>query len=202
MSQSAMPLYPKISSIYNKIMQLAIAIVFIVTLMNIWIENVAKDHQEIKDHFNYISDQYIHQVNVGTQVLLEKGDGKSIQRYLDKLALEPFVDSIYYYDETGQLSAKSGNQVNVKTLYGMEPHSRNRSQLFVPFMSEIRTDKVLGYIRIDMNKQAVVSALVAENKDRQQLIRVMLIIAGLAGFFLTRGLSRFSRQGFRIAASN
>ncbi|WP_286262955.1 AhpA/YtjB family protein [Thalassotalea atypica] len=200
MSQTAMPLYPKISSIYNKIMQLAIAIIFIVTLMNIWIDNVAKDHQEVKDHFNFISDQYIQQVKVGVQVLLEQGDNKGVQRFLDKLAQEPFVDSVYLYDESGQLNAKAGNQASIKALYGIALNTRNRSQNFVPFMSEIRAQAVQGYVRIDMNKEAVISALVTENSDRQQLIRIMLIMAGLAGFFLTRGLSRFSRQGFRIAA--
>ncbi len=197
MSQTALPLYPKISSIYNKIMQLAIAIIFIIVLMNIWIENVQKDKQVVDAHFNYISDQYIHQINISLTVLLDKNRYSEIKQYLDSLAKESLITSVFLYDVTGQTIAQAGKPVSIKSLYGLEPSTRNVSSEAVPFVSELRTDKVLGYVRINVIKNAIVEKLHKENQDQQQLVRIMLMMAGVAGFFLTRGLSRFSRQGFR-----
>lgn len=199
MTQTALPLYPKISSIYNKIMQLAIAIVFIIILMNIWIENVQKDQQVVNAHFNQISDQYIQQLNMGLSVFLENGKQQDVETFINKLVSESHITSIFLYDVTGQTLAQAGEEVSIKSLYGLEPNTRDLSRQLVPFVAEIRTDKVLGYVRINILKSAIVDVLNKENHDQQQLVRMMLMMAGLVGFFLTRGLSRFSRQGYRIA---
>ena len=45
MTQTEQPLYPKLSSIYNKIMQLAIAIAFIIVLMNLWLYSQTMNKQ-------------------------------------------------------------------------------------------------------------------------------------------------------------
>ncbi len=198
MTQTAMPLYPKISSIYNKIMQLAIAIVFIIVLMNIWIENVQRDQQVVNQHFKQVGDNYIHQTNISLRVLLAAGNRENIQVYLDNLVDEPYIASVLLYDETGQLTAQAGDQRTVVELFGLAPNTLNIAENTVPFVSEIRAQKVLGYVRVNMVKAQLVQQLNQENNDQQQLVRIMLIMAGLAGFFLTRGLSRFSRQGFRV----
>ncbi len=202
MTQTAQPLYPKISSIYNKIMQLAIAIVFIVILMNIWLENVHKDRTSLNQHFNKVSDQYIGQIRSALEVLMVKGDKKSLEAYVKELAEHQVLDSVYLYDESGQLLVESGNASTVKALYGVAPNTLNESGVLVPFVTEIRTEEVIGFVRINMLKSEVVAVLEKQNKDKQQLVRFMLILAGIAGFFLTRGLSRFSRQGFRVAPAN
>lgn len=199
MTQTALPLYPKISSIYNKIMQLAIAIVFIIVLMNIWIENVQKDQQVVNAHFHQMGNQYIHQLNMGLSVFLQNGNHKGVEKFITTLAEEPHITSIFLYDSSGQALAQAGEEVSIKSLYGLEPNTENLSGQLVPFVAEIRTDKVLGYVRINLIKGNIVDALSKENSDQQRLVRMMLMMAGLAGFFLTRGLSRFSRQGFRVA---
>ena len=72
MTQPEQPLYPKLSSIYNKIMQLAIAIAFIVVLMNLWIYSQTKNKQSIEQHFFEVGQQYLHQATSGLSVLISK----------------------------------------------------------------------------------------------------------------------------------
>lgn len=202
MTQTALPLYPKISSIYNKIMQLAIAIIFIVILMNIWIEGVAKDQQVVEQHFNFIGDQYLLQASTTMKTMLKDRNRQNMEQYLNELAQSELVHSLFVYDVDGQLIAQGGVKKTVKALYGIEHNTLNVGKNVVPFVTEIRQQEVLGYIRINLRKAEVVHQLEQENFKQQQLVRVMLIMAGCAGFFLTRGLSRFSRQGFRVAPTS
>jgi len=56
---------------------------------------------------------------------------------------------------------------------------------------------VIGYVRVTVKKNYFIDDLNTTNYDNHALIRLMMIIAVCIGFLLTRGLNRFSRQGFR-----
>jgi membrane protein len=202
MKQSETSLYLKTSSIYNKIMQLAIAIVFIILLMNMWIAGGVNDKALISDYFYDISNQYLNQAGSGLQILLVNSENELIQQTVDELAKMKFVKSVHLYDETGQVlffsSSESVASDSINDLYGISPYKDNTSAKFVPFVQEIRTDKLLGYLRFTIEKEQLSDVLNEASDQRQQLLRVMLILAGLVGFLLTRGFNRFSRQGYRI----
>lgn len=210
------PLYPKLSSIYNKILQLVSAILLIVVLMTIWMSSVAKNKQVIQQHFEQTAKQFLQQAIAGTATLLEqelvnsskKVRNALLQNYFNKMAEADFVRDIHFYDETGQriLSSmhKNYSPASIKILFGIEQTQKNldKSAQYVPFISEIRHEKLSGYLRITIEKSLLISALEQDSYDRQGLFRVLLIIAGLIGFLLTRGLNRFSRQGFRIPVAS
>jgi membrane protein len=68
----------------------------------------------------------------------------------------------------------------------------------VPFVSEIRKERLIGYVRLTLDKNYLTTKLLKNNDQQFTLLRLMMIIAGVVGFLLTRGLNRFSRQGFRL----
>lgn len=207
-----LPLYPKLSSIYNKILQLVSAILLMLVLMSIWVSNGEKNQQIINQHFKQTGQQFLQQAIAGTSTLLAQSasasDNKSrnalLQTYLNKMAEADFVRYIHLYDETGQLilstAHESYSSASIKTLYGIEKarKSLDKSEQYVPYVGEIRQDKLSGYVRITLERSLLVSALEQENNDSQATFRILLILAGLIGFLLTRGLNRFSRQGFRM----
>jgi len=197
MTQIEQPLYPKVSSIYNKIMQLAIAIFIIIILMNLWLFSNERNQQTINQHFNDISQQYLKQTVSGITVLLPDSK-KNIQRYIDELTANDWLKDISLYDKTGQLIFSSNNQISMNDLFGRSALKADRSDKFVPFVVEIRDDEVKGYVRITIVKKSLISALELSGKQNFDLFRLMLILAGVVGFLLTRGLNRFSRQGFRV----
>ena len=202
MTQSELPLYPKISSIYNKILQLAIAIMLIVVLMDILLGNYLTNEQVISVHFSESSNKYIEQAAQSTKLLMTSGKKSQINAHIEQLSTPDFVKNVFLYDETGQLMSQSGDNININELFGIGidvgEYSENTSHLFHPFVTEIRGDKLHGYLRMTLIKEPLVATLQQSNKNTQELSRVMLIMAGCIGFFLTRGLSRFSRQGFRV----
>jgi len=194
----SVPLYPKLSSIYNKIMQLAIAIAFIVLLMNLWLFNYNENKQTINDHFYYVGQQYLKQNTLALSVAITQ-DKKQLQKYVDNLSQVDWLKDMHIYDVSGQLIASSRSHYSIKDLYGISPHKIDKSVEYIPFISEIRTDELHGYARITIEKKYLTDTLLNSSNEQYSWLRLMLLIAGIVGFLLTRGLNRFSRQGFRLS---
>ena len=197
MKQSEQPLYPKISSIYNKILQLAIAIVFIIVLMNFWLDISTRGEVSIEQHFTHIGDEYLNQASVAVLTLLKAKNKDELQLYIEQLALSPVITSVSIYDNHGQLVTRSASAETINELFGISLLKSNRSLAYVPFVRELRNETLHGYLRISIEKAYLTEQLKKMNNDRQELLRLMLIMAGIVGFLLTRGFSRFSRQGYR-----
>lgn len=212
MKQSEQPLYPKLSSIYNKILQLFGAILLIVLLMTLWVSTAEKSEQVLSHHFEQTAEKFLQQAIAGVSVLFvekktsqgKKSRDAQLQYYLNNLAEADFIKQIHLYDATGLLlltSASGGEaSASIKLLYGIDEsiQTLDKSNMYSPFISEIRTDELVGYLRITIEKSYLTASIATYNDDTQTLYRFLLIIAGVVGFLLTRGLNRFSRQGFRI----
>jgi membrane protein len=202
MTQIAQPLYPKLSPIYNKIMQLVIAIAFIVILMNLWIYSQTQNKQSIEQQFYDVGQQYLQQASAGLSVLAPEVKTKEsrqiLQNYVDELQKVDVVQEIHLYDVSGQLIISSQNAKSVKVLFGIFDNKLDKSRYSVPFVSEVRKDVLVGYVRLTLDKHYLTSKLLKNNDEQFTLLRLMMIIAGVVGFLLTRGLNRFSRQGFRL----
>jgi membrane protein len=226
MKQAEQPLYPKLSSIYNKILQLASAILLIIVLMSILQASSGKNSDNLSAHFNYIAKQQLQQAIAGVAVILEQNyDNKKdrenfLRRYLDGLTKVNFVQQAHLYDASGALLVssvsvekdKQGNALtlakakSINDLYGISPHQRNLTDTFTPFVEEIRhteqsSYKLHGYLRFTIEQSYLIDILAKADEDQQSLQRLMLLLAGVVGFLLTRGLNRFSRRGYRLNQS-
>ena len=227
MKQAEQPLYPKLSSIYNKILQLASAISLIIVLISILQSTGVKNSNNLTEHFNFIAKQQLHQAIVGVTVLLEQKHKNNIekkdllQRYLDGLAKINFVKQAHLYDATGMLLVastsveidKRGNEIarpkakSINDLYGISPHQRNLTDKLTPFVDEVRHSdtssyELHGYLRFTIEPSYLTNILAQADEEQQSLQRLMLLVAGVVGFLLTRGLNRFSRRGYRLASES
>jgi Uncharacterized membrane protein affecting hemolysin expression len=209
MKQSEQPLYPKLSSIYNKILQLVSAVLLILVLMSIWLSSTQKNERVVTSHFKQVGDKFLQQTIAGVSALQLVGSNKKnnaalLQAYLNKIADADFIKYVHLYDETGQLllqnESTQQSRSTVKALYGIDENYKtlDKSKQYVPFVSEIRTNELTGFLRLTIEKSYLTQQLSQENNDKQGLFRLSLILAGLVGFLLTRGLNRYSRQGFRM----
>ena len=225
MKQAEQPLYPKLSSIYNKILQLASAILLIIVLMSLWQSTGKRNADNLTAHFNYIAKQQLQQAIAGVVVILEQSHRSKIeknsflQQYLNGLTKVNFVKQAHLYDATGLLLVssasrekdKQGNELaplktkSINDLYGISPHQRNVTETLTPFVEEIRHSdssdyNLHGYLRFTIEQSYLTDALAQADKEQQALQRLMLLLAGLVGFLLTRGLNRFSRRGYRLGS--
>ena len=222
MKQTQQPLYPKLSSIYNKILQLASAILLIVVLMAMWQATAVKNRLNLAEHFNYIAKQQLQQAIVGTAVIFKqkyksnKQRKKVLQDYLNGLSRVDFVKQVHLYDVTGALIVSSQTYDNgsdkydqsISDLYGISVQQVDLSSRYIPFVAEIRDEssadkslanrELFGYLRITVEKTYLIDILAKADDEQQTLFRLMLLLAGSVGFLLTRGLNRFSRRGYRL----
>ncbi|MGV2870964.1 AhpA/YtjB family protein [Colwellia sp. E150_009] len=214
MNKLEQPLYPKLSSIYNKILQLVSAILLMIMLMVFLVANTEKSSQVLEEHFKQVADKILQQTMSGVQVLLSENSSSisnkdreaQLQSYLNIIANADYIKQAHLYDETGLLMLESelGGEASssIKLLYGIDKNVKtlDKSKQYVPFIKEIRHEKLLGYIRITIEKSYLTSELAKNSYESQTLYRLLLIVAGLIGFLLTRGVNRFSRQGYRVPA--
>jgi len=198
MTQKELPLYPKISSIYNKIMQLAIAIIIIVILMNMWFYSYGKNQQALNEHFRFMSKEHLSQIVTSVNFMLTS-ERSNLQQYVEEVSAKPWIKDLSFYDATGQLMVSSAEQGSIKDLYGLSLYKVDRSNQFTPFIQEIRSkDKLIGYMRLTVENKGLTNELAKTNREHLDLARLMMILGGVVGFLLTRGLNRFSRQGLRL----
>jgi len=216
MNKSEQPLYPKLSSIYNKIMQLVSAILLIVILMIFLVSTAEKNEQALEKHFEQVAEKFLQQGVAGISSLLtekksiisKKKYNALLQSYLNNLAKADFIRQIHLYDNTGMLLFKSESSgeasESIKLLYGIDESikTRDKSKKYVPFIKEIRNESLTGYLRVTIEKSYLTSELAKNNDDSQTFSRFLLIAAGFIGFLLTRGLNRFSRQGYRAPSAD
>jgi membrane protein len=223
MKQAEQPLYPKSSSIYNKIMQLASAILIIIVLMSMWQATDVKNRNDLAEHFSYIAKQQLKQAAIGAETLLEQEYGskalanKALQIFINRLSETDYIKQVHVYDKSGLLIVASqlpqADKVNAKDtehqsysdqaksineLYGLAVNQKNISDYAIPFVQEIRGTELFGYIRFTIEKYYLTHDLAKADEDQQALLRLMLLLAGVVGFLLTRGLNRFSRRGYRL----
>ncbi len=198
MKPTNLPLYPKLSSIYNKIMQLAIAIVLIIVVLNLWLVSSNQSKKTIDEHFYTLGDQHIDQAILSVKTLQLLDNKEDLDFFIAGLTETDWVHEIRIYNETGLIVAGSDTNRSMKDLYGITVNKKNKSDELVPFIKEIRTNELNGFIRITMKKSIFIDDLHKTSDDNHGLLRLMMLIAIVIGFFLTRGLNRFSRQGYRL----
>ena len=196
MTQPELPLYPKLSSIYNKIMQLAIAIFLIIVLMNMWISTHNNMKQSIEQQFVYIAEQYLEQTVNGVSIFVNN-DRQALQKFINAMGKNEWVEDVLVYDKTGVAIATNDKPASINDLFGISVYQQNVSSESVSFVKEINQEGFLGYVRITLARKAYVSTLNQASQDHYDLLRLMMMMAGFVGFLLTRGLNRFSRQGYR-----
>ena len=196
MKQTEQPLYPKLSPIYNKILQLAAAILLIVFLMNFWVNSRDEQQVQIQAHADKVGQLYLAQAATSAMPYLSKKQSQ-LQQYTDSLVQQPLVKSVHIYDVTGQAIASSEQAESINDLFGISLNKINQTQAITPFVQELRSDKLHGYIRLSLHRSILADELSSNSRSQYDMMRLLMIVAGVIGFLLTRGLNRFSRQGYR-----
>lgn len=198
MDTSNLHLYPKLSPIYNKLIQLAIAIVLIIVLLNLWVNSNNQSKKTIHNHLYTLAEQHLEQAISGVLFLELINDPDELTKYVNSVANAKWVYDAHVYDATGKALAVSSSNASIKDIYGITLNKTNKSDEYIPFIQEIRTDELIGFMRITVKKSYFVDDLYNTNYDNHATIRLIIVMSVFIGFLLTRGLNRFSRQGFRL----
>jgi len=195
MSQSPSLFFPKTIYVYNKITYLAIALIGIIILIDTWVSTNAIDKNKIESHFNEISYQFVQQASNGIKMFLVNSERRLLPKYINSIAESPLVKSIHLYDQSGQLIVSAVNEENnaelsMNDLYGLSIGREDISYEYIPFVTEIRTDTLQGYLRITLARSYIKKGLVTTSNDRHKRIAMMIVMAFIIGFLLKKVFSR------------
>jgi membrane protein len=196
MKHYELSLYPKLSPIYNKIIQLISAILLLLVVLYLWVLANERHQQTLNQHFHFISEQYLSQVAQGVYVFHDNKD--NLTTFIDQIANKDWIKDISYYDKTGQIIYQSDQQDSINDLFGLSSVKTNRSIQYVPFIQELRENELEGYIRLTVERNLLIKELNVAGNNQYHSLGIMLLMAGVIGFLLTRGFNRFSRQGYRV----
>ena len=191
-------IYPQVTSIYNKLMQIGVAIILLLMILHLSVTGVSDSEDGLDKHINEVSTQFLQQAVNSAAVILNTGNKKQTRQFVESLANSDLVLSARLYDKNGQVIAESELATPVKELYGIEGGGADESGQYSPFIAEIRNDKLVGYLRLTLVEDNLTKTLEKQIRGQFELFRIMLLVAVLAGFLFTRGFSRFSRQGLRL----
>ena len=194
MPQSQPHFYPKTIYVYNKITYLAIALIGVIILIDSWLSTNAIDKNKIETHFSEISYQFVDQASNGIKMFLMNNERELLPKYIQSIAASSLVKSIHLYDQSGQLivsavTTDNEAELSINDLYGISLERENISREYIPFVREIRTDDLQGYVRITVDKSYVSKGLLTTSNDRHRRFAMMIIIAFMVSFLLTKTFS-------------
>ncbi len=162
--------------------------------------NAEKSNQVLQQHFEQVAEKFLQQTAAGISVLLTENkssiDKKTrniqLQSYLNNLAKTDFIKQIHLYDKTGSLLLKSESSgeasASIKLLYGIDESLKtlDKSKQYVPFIQELRTEKLVGYVRLTVEKYHLTSAISKNSDESQTLSRLLLIIAVIPRYIILK----------------
>ena len=204
MKRIELPLYLKLSTIYNKILQLTIVIVLMLIVLNIHFISSQKSAENIHEYFQQVGQLQLKQLSNSAAVTLELGDRKALTLLADQVSNQAFIRDVTFYDPTGQVIAKSSQAKTNSLTNGqseLEPkeEAEIQQQQTTHFIGEIRTTQLLGYVGMSLHDGQIKKPLTKTMTDLFEQSRLLLILAGIIGVLLARSLSKKRLDRFQTS---
>lgn len=197
------PLYLKLSTIYNKILQLTIAVVLVLIIVNVNLISQQNAEQGIQRHYQNIGELQIKQLADSALSHIEKSDRKGLQAVANQVSGQEYVDEVSFFDETGQLIVSSGPALTMKarTTQAMSEPSFNDEQgskqaeilrQQTSFITEIRGDKLYGYAKLTLNDNPIKSPFKNTTSNQYDQTNMLIILAFIVGLIISRLLAKLT----------
>ncbi|MDN3653852.1 AhpA/YtjB family protein [Thalassotalea ponticola] len=201
MDVSKQIIYPKVTPVYVKLLQIGVAVILFFMILNLSVMSVGDSDRALKQHFDTVAKQQLAQAINSSKVILDSDPGQ-LQSFVNALVQNDFIEQAIIYDKRGDIVASSASNADqhstINELFGVTGNDSFKADSYVPFIDEIRTPELRGYLRLNIVKSTVVEGIQQQVSQQFELYRLMLLTALVTGFLLTRGLSRFSRHGIRL----
>ncbi|GLX81358.1 hypothetical protein [Thalassotalea eurytherma] len=191
MKRIELPLYLKLSTIYNKILQLTIVIVLMLVVLNIHFISSQKSAENIHEYYQQVGQLQLQQLSNSAAITLEQGDRKALSRLAEQVSQQAFIRKVTFYDPTGQVIAKSSLANTRDELNTQLTENVDEAQLKAThFIGEIRTTQLLGYVGISLHDEHIKMPLTNSINHLFEQSRLLFILAGIIGVLLARSLSK------------
>ncbi|MBR9726485.1 AhpA/YtjB family protein [Shewanella intestini] len=180
---------------FSRLLQVALAIALIWGLSHLWQTNLKNGQQLIQSQTEIMARLLAQQVSTSAAPAMYLQNDEQLQWLANTLTQDPKVVSIHIYSSQGVRLAFAQNLTNEE----YAPDSDEMKQLLLPYPplieNVIQKNSNLGYVEIRLNLSHFFEEIKVLHEKSMNMQQMMLIVAGVIGFILSRALS-FKRAYF------
>jgi membrane protein len=187
---------PDTTSSTIKLLQIAIAIGGIWLLLHSWVLTRQQGQQLLQQQSSQLMRETLTALSHTAAYLIEHDQIDGLEQLTQHIADSPYLHDVVVYDANGVRMSWSENSAPARLLYG--PSQQQPLQAMVQPIR--KNQQLLGYIKLSFRLDSALNQIHYSWQQLMQRLMAMLILAGIIGFLLRRGFSRFSRQSLRLRA--
>jgi membrane protein len=187
---------PDTTSSTIKLLQIAIAIGGIWLLLHSWVLTRQQGQQLLQQQSSQLMRETLTALSHTAAYLIEHDQIDGLEQLTQHIADSPYLHDVVVYDANGVRMSWSENSAPARLLYG--PSQQQPLQAMVQPIR--KNQQLLGYIKLSFRLDSALNQINYSWQQLMQRLMAMLILAGIIGFLLRRGFSRFSRQSLRLRA--
>ena len=188
---------PDSTSSTIKLLQLSIAIAGVWLLLQGWVWIQQQGKLLLQQQSTQLTQETLVTLSHTAAYLIENDQLDGLEQLTQHIAQSPYLHDVVVYDANGMRISWSQGSTPARLLY-----SPTHTEPLLPMVQPIMRDsQLLGYIKLSLRLDASLTPVVMSWQQLMQFLLLMLVVAGVVGYLLRRGFSRFSRQSLRLRRS-
>ena len=185
---------PDSTSSTIKLLQISIAIAGIWLLLQSWVWTQQQGKFLLQQQSTQLTRETLVTLSHTAAYLIENDQLDGLEQLTQHIAQSPYLYDVVVYDTNGMRMSWSQSSAPARILYS-PAQAEPLLAMVEPIM---QGQQLLGYIKLSLRLDASLTPIVMSWQQMMQQLLAMLVLAGIVGFMLRRGFSRFSRQSLRL----
>ncbi|UJF19720.1 YtjB family periplasmic protein [Vibrio sp. SS-MA-C1-2] len=178
-----------------RLISLLIIVGLVAVMMQLSIQITKANQQELNQQTDKMAALVLNQASLSASDLIREKKQKQLGQLTEQLASSELLLDATIYDSTGVILAQSHSARPLDSLLGLATplgvEGYGRQQLAKDVISD---GELIGFIRLTLNHHLVVSQTEAQLEKNSQSTQVMIIIALILGFSISRIFIRRNRN--------
>lgn len=185
---------PDSTSSTIKLLQITVAVFGIWLLLHSWVLTQQQGRQLLQQQSSQLMRETLSTLSHTAAYLIENDQLDGLEQLTQHIAASPYLHDVVVYDANGVRISWTEGSAAARLLYG--PSQTEQLQAMVQPIT--KDQQLLGYIKLSLRLDASLTPIAQPWQQLMQQLLVMLVLAGVIGFLLRRGFSRFSRHSMRL----
>ncbi|CAM3866811.1 AhpA/YtjB family protein [Rheinheimera salexigens] len=179
---------------YIKLLQVALAVLGIWLLLQAWVMTQQQGKALLQQQSSQLMRETLITLADTAGYLIENDQLDGLEQLTQNVASSNYLFDVVVYDANGVRMSSSENSGPAYQLYNPD-----YIEALTPMVQPIvKRQQLLGYMKFSLRLDASLTPIAQPWQDLMQQLLLMLLLAGVVGFLLRRGFSRFSRQSLRL----
>jgi membrane protein len=172
---------PSSYSIFKRIANLVLAIVGCIACINLWL---ISSEQSLNWHSKQANQLGVSLSSLSGNILISsliENNSEKLSQQLSYIVADPHVAGVSLYDNKGSVLADNNSAASVVAAY------KSNSISPLVFVQNItHNQQIIGYLSITLKKKEVMAYHSEYQKQLNQQVQMLMILAAIAGILITR----------------